>query len=208
MGSVGMKLVTLSRYRIRDATRHQLPLLPEDPLRRQFNLRRAVLEARFPVEGGGTFAALNTHLSAFAQGTRTMEKQVAKVKRIADRLSAKQVPWITGGDFNLLPPGDAYMRLPAAQRISFRPKTEIKPLFDSFRAVPGIKEVNSEDPSDWYTHFPNDPAFERPNKTIDYLFYSDDLILGDHRIRQDDTWKLSDHLPVIAEFKIPKGRPK
>lgn len=208
MGSVGMKLVTLSKYRIEKATRHQLPLLNEGPLRRQFNLKRAVLDSRLQVEGGSDFAVLNTHLSAFARESRTMEKQVAEVKKILDRLSEKQIPWVAGGDFNLLPTADDYMRLPPEERYLYRPETEIRPLFEDYQAVPGINELNRQDPSAWYTHLPNRPSVDRPNKTIDYIFYPDSVTLGKHGVRQENTWKLSDHLPVIAEFKLPEGRRK
>ena len=204
-GAVGMRLATLSKYRIAQATRHQLPLIPEGPLRRQYNLKRAVLEARLPVAGGRFFAALNTHLSAFAQGTDTMERQVAEVKNILDRLSAEDIPWIAGGDYNLLPPGKAYGRLRQKAKQAYRPQTEIKALFDAYRAVPGIEAVNSENPALWYTHFPNDPGIDRPNKTIDYIFYADNLEIVSRKVLHADTQAISDHLPVITEFRIPKG---
>ncbi|MFP3980075.1 MAG: endonuclease/exonuclease/phosphatase family protein [Desulfobacterales bacterium] len=204
-GPVGMRLVTLSKYRISQATRHQLPLIPEGPLRRQYNLKRAVLEVRLPVADGRAFAALNTHLSAFAQGTDTMEKQVAEVKNLLDSLSAENIFWIAGGDFNLLPPGKAYGRLPQKAKQAYRPQTEIKPLFNAYRAVPGLEALNSENPAPWYTHFPNDPAIDQPDKTIDYIFYADDIKVVSRKVRQADTWSISDHLPVIAEFQLPKG---
>jgi endonuclease/exonuclease/phosphatase family metal-dependent hydrolase len=77
LGAVGMKLVTLSKFRIREAVRHQLPLMPKDPLTRQFHFKRAILEARLPVAGGNDFVALNTHFDAWAAGTETMARQVA-----------------------------------------------------------------------------------------------------------------------------------
>jgi len=50
-GAVGMKLAILSRYQISNAQRHQLTLIPADPLTQQFNLKRAILEAHLPVAG-------------------------------------------------------------------------------------------------------------------------------------------------------------
>ncbi len=204
MGAVGTRLVTFSKYRIADAIRYQLPLIPESLLQQQYDLKRAVLETRLPIDGGGTFAALNTHLSAFAQGTCTMEKQVSAVKQIFDRLSENHTPWIAGGDYNLLPPGRAYEHLSQKEKQKYHRQTEIKPLFDTYKAVPGLEAVNSENPVAWYTHFPNDPAIDQPNKTIDYIFYADNLTLGTHKVRQEDTWSISDHLPVIAEFQLPE----
>lgn len=50
-GSVGLKLATISKYRISKAVRHQLPIIPDNLLVRQFNFKRCILEARIPVEG-------------------------------------------------------------------------------------------------------------------------------------------------------------
>jgi endonuclease/exonuclease/phosphatase family metal-dependent hydrolase len=201
-GAVGMKLAVLSKYRIRQATRHQLALMPADAFRRQFMLKRAVLEARLPVRGGRDFVVLCTHLDAFAQGTDTMGRQVSEVKAILDGLAQEQLPCVIGGDFNLLPPGRAYASLPARQQVYFNERTEIAPLFDAFQAVPGLEELNSPDGTRWFTHFPNDPSVKAPDRTIDYLFMPKTLYLVEHHVRQHDTLRISDHFPVVATVEI------
>lgn len=203
MGPVGMKLVSFSKYKIDTATRYQLPLIPENFLRQQFNLKRAVLVCRLPVSGNGDFAVLNTHLSAFAQGTDTMTRQVDALKSILDRLSANATPWIAGGDYNLLAPGNAYQRLSKQQRQAYRPDSRLAPLFNDYRAVPGADEIYGENHRKWFTHFPNDPDIQTPNKTIDYIFYADTVAVGPHCVRQHDTTEISDHLPVVAAFTLP-----
>ena len=203
-GPVGMKLVILSKFRISKAARYQLPMMPENWILRQFNLKRALLEVRIPM-GNYEFTVMNTHLSAFAQGTHTMEKQVAAVKKILDRHTNVHRPWLVGGDFNLLPPGDAYQQLPAAQRSDYRPETEINPLFEAFHAIPGPKDMSSPQRRQWFTHFPNDPDIQAPNKTIDYIFYDDTLKRESAHVRQADAWNISDHLPVVAEFTLPRA---
>lgn len=202
MGAVGMKLAVLSKYRIGQATRHQLALAPADTLSRQFMLKRAVLEARLPVRGGRDLVALCTHLDAFAQGTDTMARQVGQVKAILDGLTREQLPWVIGGDFNLLAPGQAYASLPAGRQVYFNESTEIAPLFDAFQAVPGLEEINGPDRTRWFTHFPNDPAVEAPDMTIDYLFMPKTLRLLEHHVRQHDTLRISDHFPVVATVEI------
>lgn len=202
MGAVGMKLAVLSKYQIRQATRHQLALVPADALRRQFMLKRAVLEARMPVRGGRDFVALCTHLDAFAQGTGTMGRQVSEVKAILDGLAEEQLQWVIGGDFNLLPPGRAYVSLPARQQVYFNERTEISPLFDAFQAVPGLEEVNGPEGARWFTHFSNDPSVKAPDRTIDYLFMPKTLCLLEHHVRQHDTPRISDHFPVVATVEI------
>ncbi|MGM0453974.1 MAG: endonuclease/exonuclease/phosphatase family protein [Thermodesulfobacteriota bacterium] len=207
MGSVGMKLVTFSKYRIDSAMRHQLPLIPESTLRQQFNLKRAVLVTRLPVTDNGDFAVLNTHLSAFAQGTNALARQVDVVKSLMDRFSANAIPWIAGGDFNLLPPGKAYQRLSQEQKYRYQPESRLKPIFEDYQAVPGLEDISGKNRRQWYTHFPNDPAIKTPNKTIDYIFYADTVAVGPHYVRRRDTAGISDHLPVVAEFVLPKTEP-
>lgn len=201
-GAVGMKLVTLSKYRITTATRHQLALTPADPVTRQFNLKRAILEARLPMANGQEFVALNTHLEAFAQGSDTMEKQVAETQALVQRLTDEGYPWVIGGDFNLLPPG-AYDRLSDDQKRYYKPETELARLYDHFQAVPSLADVEGENYQQWYTHFPNNPAVTAPNKTIDYFFLSPHIEVLTSTVRQHDTLSISDHLPVVVEVAVP-----
>lgn len=203
MGSVGMKLSTISRYRIDEATRYQLPVMPSDPLTRQFNFRRAVLEVRMPVDGGGSLVALNTHLDAFAQGTDTMQQQVALTVGLLDELTAAGNPWVIGGDLNLLPPGPQYQNLPPDQRVYYEADSELAVLTDAYPSVPSVAEANGPAAAAWYTHYPNDPAVAGPDRTIDFLFFSPLLTLGDHFVRTSDTQQISDHMPVVATYSLP-----
>lgn len=202
-GKVGMKLVILSKYKIKEAIRHKLALIPANLLIQQFNLKRAVLEVRLPVDGADDFVVLNTHLDAFAQGTNTLEKQVRQVQSILEKLDQNGLSWIIGGDFNLLPPGNAYNLLKKEYKRAYREETEIEPLFDNFQAVPGLQQVNSPEYQKWFTHFPNHPKVVKPNKTIDYYFLSHTIRIGNHYVRQHDTLNISDHLPIVVEFSLP-----
>jgi endonuclease/exonuclease/phosphatase family metal-dependent hydrolase len=203
MGSAGMKLSTISRYRIDEATRYQLPIMPSDPLTQQFNFRRAILEVRLPVEGNADLVVLNTHLDAFAQGTDTMQQQVALARGLVDDLSAAGNPWLFGGDFNLLPPGPQFDNLPADQRVYYEAESELAVLTGTYPSVPSLEEANGGDASVWYTHYPNDPAVSGPDRTIDLVFFDPGLELGDHFVRSADTLAISDHLPVVATFTLP-----
>lgn len=202
MGAVGMKLAIISKYQIRQAIRHQLALIPTDPFTQQFNLKRAVLEVRMPVENAKDFVVLNAHLEAFAQGTDTMEKQVKQVESILEKLTQEGHPWIIAGDFNLLPPGKAYSLLREEQKKYFKEETEIEPLFEKYQAVPSLQEVNGPEYQQWFTHFPNDPSVGKLDRTIDYIFLANNIQSGRHYVRQHDTLTISDHLPVLAELQL------
>ncbi|MGH8805964.1 MAG: endonuclease/exonuclease/phosphatase family protein [Polaromonas sp.] len=201
-GSVGMKLATLSRHQIAHAERLQLPLIPADPLTRQFNLKRALLVSYLPIRGGGQLAVINTHLDAFAQGDDTLQRQIAMSADLLEQLSAAGTPWVIGGDFNLLPPGQ-YQQLPAEQRSWYAAASELKVLWDKYPMIPSIAEASGPGQAAWYTHFPNDPRVSGPDRTLDYLFHSPQLARVTATVRQSDTQRISDHLPLIARFLLP-----
>ncbi len=204
MGSVGMKLSTVSRYRIDEATRHQLARMPNDLLTRQFDIRRATLETRLPITDGEDLVLLNTHLDAFAQGTDTMQRQVAQTRDLLDELTDAGQPWVLGGDLNLLPPGRQYDDLRAPQQAYYQPDSELGVLTDAYDAVPSLEEANGPDRQEWFTHYPNDPAVDGPDRTIDYLFHAPNVSLGNHAVRSEDTLDISDHLPVVATYTLPE----
>ena len=193
MGSVGMKLSLISKYRMKSAVRHQLPLKPDNWFVRQFDLKRSVLEVRFPRRKGKDLLVFNTHLTAFAFGSDVRTRQVSEIHSLLKERSRAGNPWIIGGDFNLRPPG---------REVENQQAGVIKPLFDDYKVVPGYEEVNGPNLEDWYTHFPNDPAINAPDKTIDYLFLSKNTSLGAHYVRRRNTLDISDHLPVIAEIGL------
>lgn len=195
LGSVGMKLSVISKYKIDDATRYQLALKPDNWFVRQFDLKRAVLEVRFPRKGGRDLVVFNTHLTAFAFGSNVRSRQIEEIRSLLKETSSEGNPWIIGGDFNLRPPDNQTER---------NRGEVIKPLFENYQAVPNYKETNGPSREDWYTHFPNDPKIDAPNMTIDYFFLSEGLNLGDHYVRQKDTLDISDHLPLVAEIDLPK----
>lgn len=203
LGSAGMKLSTISKYKISRARRHQLALPPNDPVTRQFSTKRAILEARLPLSNGAEFVVLNTHLDAFAAGTNTMRLQVAEIDSILKALRSDAVAWALGGDLNLLPADEAaYHRLPESHKSYYQQNSEIAPLYQNYQVLPDREDVTGLDYQNWFTHFPNDPAASSPDRTIDYLIFLKTADIDTHYVRQHDTLKISDHLPVIAEFQL------
>jgi len=202
LGASGMKLSIISKYQITDAIRYQLPLIPEYWLMQQFNLKRAVLEAALPIENGDTLFVMNTHFSAFSQNTNTLQRQVEVTQKIMIKRSIQKMPFLVGGDFNLLASNKSYKRMGKAQQAYYQEDTELKLLFENFQMIPSLEGIDGKDFKKWFTHFPNDPAVKAPDRTIDYIFFSKNIKIGEHFIRQKDTWKISDHLPVIVTFQI------
>jgi endonuclease/exonuclease/phosphatase family metal-dependent hydrolase len=201
-GSVGMKLATLSRYQLDKAERLQLPSPKGNLIRRQFDPKQALLVSYLPLNGGGHLAVVNTHLGDFRPGDDSVQRQVDMTTRLLDGFEKSGMPWISGGDFNLLPQGQ-YQRLPPEQRSQYAPNSELHTLWDKYPMIPSNEDTNGEDRRKWLTRFPNDPRISGPDRTLDYLFYSPKIKRVDARVRQADTLLISDHLPVIARFLLP-----
>lgn len=205
VGSVGMKLSIISKYQIRSAVRYALsPITTDNIIVRQFQPKRAVLEVLIPLADGKVLNVLNTHLSAFAQGSDTMLKQVAQVDHILEDLSLKRKPAFVAGDFNLLPPGDAYSRLNEEGKRLYNPSgTEIKTLFDKYRVIPGYPEVTGENYKQWFTNMATNSKSKLADRTIDYLISTKGITIDTCYVRSAETNLISDHLPLIVSFTIP-----
>ncbi|RMQ41251.1 Endonuclease/exonuclease/phosphatase [Pseudomonas cichorii] len=201
-GSVGMKLASLSRYRIDHAERLQLPVPEANLISRQFNPRNALLVSYLPLRDGGQVAIINTHLSTPAQGDDTLQRQIQVTGKLLDTLESSGTPWLIGGDFNLLPLGQ-YQRLPAEQQARYNPDSELHALWDKYTMIPNNAEASGIERNRWLTHFPNDTRVSGPDRTLDYLFHSPGLKRIEARVRRDDTLLISNHLPVIGRFLLP-----
>ncbi|MBT8092415.1 MAG: endonuclease/exonuclease/phosphatase family protein, partial [Gammaproteobacteria bacterium] len=204
LGPVDMRLLTLSKYRLVKSVRHQLPRWPRNFLVTPFHFQRALLESHLATDRGDTVALINTHFDAWAAGTGIMEKQVARTAALLQSLDDAGTPWVLGGDLNLLPPDDDRQRqkILAAGTGIYDENSQIKPLYDKYRGVPPLQQLTADDPRPWYTHFPNDPAATGPDRTIDYLFYSDQWVIEDQYVIQQEALHISDHLPVVGVYSF------
>jgi len=132
-----------------------------------------------------------------------MERQVEEVDTLLANLTSAGLPWAIGGDFNLLPSEQAYRELAASHQSFYNPRTEIAPLYAHYQAIPSYAEATGTEAARWYTYFPNDPAIGRPDRTLDYLFFAQNVQTLKHYVRRNDTLSISDHLPLVAEFRLP-----
>lgn len=201
MGSVGMKLATFSKYRIEKSERHALGDFPADIITRQFQPKRAILESSIATTQGPPLHILNTHLEAYSQGSDLMQRQVQITSQLLQTLETNQIPWVLGGDFNLLMPGKSYSNLSPTQRTLYQEESELQLLIDEFAVIPLPSDVNGSAATKWYTHFPNDPEVTGPDRTIDFIFYSSHFKRTNHYVRAHDTLKISDHLPLVGELQ-------
>ena len=204
-GSVGRKLATLSRYQIEHAERLQLPAPEANFISRQFQPKPVLLLTYLPLSDGGQLAVLNTRLDGDAPGRSAVQEQVQTTVKLLDKFEGRGTPWLIGGDFNLLPLGQ-FLRLDAGKRGQYSPDSELHLLWDKYPMIPSNSQSSGIDREKWLTHFPNDPSVDGPDRTLDYLFYSPRIKRVEAKVRQEDTLRISNHLPVIARFLLPAAQ--
>lgn len=195
LGRMHVEMATLSRFAVAGATRLALPPLREPWIRQEFNLRRAILAADVPVEGGGTLAVANTHLSAFSRGDGTLPAQVARLAAWMDEQRARGASFVLGGDLNVLPPGDDPARL-GAEAVEY---SDVPPAFEALRRFRSVVPVERLLDPAVRTYLPPDASV--PDRVLDYLFVSDDLEVLAAGPLAVEPW-VSDHLPLRATLRL------
>lgn len=197
LGKVDMRLAVMSRYRIDKATRFDLPRLNEPWLRQQFNLKRAMLAAELPVEGGGRFVAFDAHLSAFSRGDGTVARQLAAMAERIDAAEQEGAAWVLGADLNCLPPGDDPSRL-GDQVSLYEAESPLIPWFDRYASAVPLLE-HQRDPGPFRTYMPW--GSQAADRAIDHVFHAPTVEMRRFSVLQDVT-TLSDHHPMLFEFVL------
>ncbi len=214
LGRVNSGNAILSKWPIRRAQRHALPLIgAQDWLTRYFYLKRNLLTGRIRVPGWGSLWVANTHLTAFAKDD-THAQQVDRVERLVDELEETGEPLVLGGDFNLLPPGtekttdfadDANCEDPAYETPSYEERLSLlEPLYERLQPAVALERYRRE-PEQFYT-YSGEPSVGWTRK-IDYLFSTGGFSSGSVQTHQGGrqegrpTIRLSDHAPLSGELR-------
>lgn len=101
MGYVEAGLGTFSKYTIQKAVRFQLPGIEPWP-KRLFDLDRAIVEHKIPVDNGKYVRLVNLHLSAYDEGGKIRRQQVDYLKQYMNKHYKDGDYVILGGDWNQL----------------------------------------------------------------------------------------------------------
>jgi len=199
LGRVDMQLAVSGKVRLDQARRHQLAMLVEPWWRRMFNLKRAALEVRAPVEGGAPLTLINTHLSAFSRGDGTLPRQLAEIEAIAHQARDRGEAVLLAGDLNSLSPGDDPSRLPEEDRELYSdPDEPLGRLYASLTPTVSLEAIR-RDPARYYTYV---PFGGRPDRMIDHAFVAGPVRASGHRVWQERT-DISDHLPFTFTLVVP-----
>ena len=225
IGRIDAGNAILSKYKLTDAERIQLPLrTDQDDLTQYFYLRRNILKAKIALDGENEIYAVNIHATAFATDD-TKKKHITKHKEVLDDIVLLGATFVTGGDFNSIPPGADSTDFckedicsgesfhtdanggPHKEGSYFENFTEepnlIKPFYqDYFPAIDTLIVNNAEN----FTHSPwneNRPINDTNywDRKLDYLFTNIDGF-SNGKTHQEANLH-SDHAPVSATFTFP-----
>jgi endonuclease/exonuclease/phosphatase family metal-dependent hydrolase len=194
-GAVGMQLAILSKLTIQQSIRYQLPMKTANVLVRDFDIKRALLQATL-VPG---VIMLNTHLEAWPRKTDIHARQVDCILQRLAELDQAGVAWVLGGDFNLEPSsasaeqGHTELRVPP----------ELGSLFAAYEGYPSLADILGPERERYFSYtIPSVDGSREPVKTLDYLFWSRRLRLIQAEVIQERALTLSDHLPIAADFEL------
>ena len=210
IGRVDAGNLILSKWKLEDAKRHQLPLRgDQDGLTQLFYLRRNVITAKVDMPGT-PFFAVNAHLTAFAIDD-TKQKHISGFKTILDDIVASGFNFVAGGDLNAIPPNatktnycfddqcnpgdynpdDKKGGCDFTQEISW-----LNDLYGKYEPAITLEEYGMKE-SKHYTHSPGDKLLL--DRKLDYLWTNTSWT---NAATHQDATTLSDHIPVTASWSV------
>jgi endonuclease/exonuclease/phosphatase family metal-dependent hydrolase len=218
LGRLDEENLVLSRWKITEAVRIQLPLRgDQDKLTRYFYERCSIVKCKIGIPGMNNFYVLNTHASAFATDD-TKKKHIETFKAELDALNNQGSLFVAGGDLNTLPPGsdstdycmedicpgESYHQPndnPMHKEGSnYTPESSwLLPFYADYTIAVSLDDYHA-DPLSYFTHTTRPTHFW--DRTLDYLFSN--LSWQDHSgLAHQDATEESDHAPVSAILILP-----
>ena len=213
LGRVNTGNLILSKWKLENAERHQLPLRnDQDGLTQYFYLRRNVLKATVAMPGN-PFYAVNTHLTAFATDD-TKKKHLDGFKDVLDGIAAEGQYFIAGGDLNEIPPNASKLDYCIEDQCDnesyhtggesehkegafFAPEiTWLYPLYQTYTPAISLSEYGRQE-AEHFTHSPDNKL--KLDRKLDYLWTNTNWTNG---ITHQEATELSDHIPVSAIWTV------
>ena len=216
IGFVNSGNAILSRWELTDAVRYALPLrTDQDPITRQFYLKRNILKTKVAVPGAGAITLLNLHAAAFSRDG-TKKKQIDALKKKMDELNSDNSFFIAGGDFNTIPPGsDKSVDFPDSkcegefEADDYREEKDwLTGYYRDYKAAIPLAEYRANNAA-YFTHTTKGDGFW--NRKLDYLFTNGHFVPGSGMVHQDknsggmETMPLSDHAPLTVIVDLQKS---
>jgi endonuclease/exonuclease/phosphatase family metal-dependent hydrolase len=219
LGRLEESNVILSRWKISDAVRYQLPLREDqDKLTRYFYERCCMVEGKIEIPGMNNLYALNIHASAFATDS-TKKQHIENFKAELDRLNTSGAIFVAGGDMNTLPPGsdstdyciedmcpgESYHHPDDnpfhKDGSNYTPEKQwMTGLYDTYKCAVPLDQYLA-DQQKYFSHTVRPDHFW--DRTLDYLFTNWSWV-ENTVVTHQEAVNESDHCPVSVMFELKK----
>jgi len=198
MGQVTSGILSLSKYSPANSKRYGYPGQFGWP-NRLFNLRRCMLVNRYPTKNGKEFVLINTHKSAFDDGSlKKQEMQFLRDFILNEYSKGNYV--LVGGDWNQSPPTFKLNTFGENYKVDFFKLTNISA---DFMPADWTWVWDSKSPTNRYlsTSYSKDTTFK---SIIDFFLVSPNISVGQSHT-YDLSFRNSDHNPISIGFKLKEG---
>lgn len=198
MGGVISGVITFSQQTPKLSARYQYPGEFSWPLK-LFNLRRCILVNRYPTDNGHELVLINTHNSAFDDGSlKQQEMTFLKAFAMEEFLNGNYV--VVGGDWNQSPPGFSLTTFASNYDVPFFKLTNIDPEF-----IPKgwTWAYDGNEPTNRYLNEPYTPGKNYVG-ILDFFLLSPNVKMIECKTHNLQ-FKHSDHNPVLISFELIRG---
>lgn len=195
LGKVNSGLLSLSQYQPTSSARYAYPGKFGWPTR-LFNLRRCMLANRYPTQNGKEFILINTHMSAFDDGSlKKQEMQYLKDFVLKEYSKGNYV--IVGGDWNQAPPDFKLNTFGENYKVDFFILSNIKA---DFMPIDWKWVYDPKSPTNRYLNVPYIQG-ETFSSIIDFFLVSPNIeVVENHTFNLNFVY--SDHNPISIHFML------
>lgn len=195
LGKVNSGILNLSQYQPINSIRYGYPGRFGWP-NRLFNLRRCMLVNRYLTKSGKEFILINTHMSAFDDGSlKKQEMRYLKEFILAEYSKGNYV--IVGGDWNQAPPRFKLNTFGENYKVDFFILNNINP---DFMPIEWKWVYDSKSPTNRHLNTPYIQG-ETYTTIIDFFLVSPNIeVIENHTLNLNFTH--SDHNPISLRFNL------
>ncbi|HNV52145.1 MAG TPA: hypothetical protein PKM28_04605, partial [Tenuifilaceae bacterium] len=195
MGGVLSGVVTYSQSVPEKSFRYQYPGQFSWPVR-LFNLRRCMLVNRYPTNNGKELVLVNTHNSAFDDGS-LKKQEMDFLKQFVVGEYEKENYVVVGGDWNQSPPSFPLTTFGDNYAVPFFKLTNIG---ESFMPIGWTWAYDSTEPTNRYLNEPYTPG-RNYTGILDFFLLSPNVRMV-NCTAENLNFKHSDHNPVLISFEL------
>lgn len=187
-------IATISKYNVKENIRRSYPL--DTGFAKFFDLDRCFMISRVPLNDGKELTIINSHMSAYDEGGKIRELQLAMLNQVMSEEYNKGNYVVVGGDFNhdLIEGGSQF---PTGQKYpAWVNKLSNSDLSPNFRIVADASAGTCR-----AAEIPYEKGYNF-EVVVDGFIVSDNIDVVSIKNIGEHAYKYSDHNPAVMQFKL------